>query len=153
MNYLILLILMLPIPLEVWYDTYCWRTGRDDKPSSTFFRVMAFILLSFVATIMLQGFRFDSITLGYLITGGLAGFGLHFLFFNYALNLSRKGVKIGYRKEGELLTPLFWVWELLLRLWVAWVTVLAFFHLDWIIDGVPQGTKLYEYFIYEKTKD
>jgi len=147
MNYLILLILMIPIPLEIWYDRYCWRTGRDDKPASTTLRVLAFILLSFLATFMLQGLGFDWTTLAYLITGGLAGFGLHFLLFNYSLNAARKGVKISFRKEGELLTPLWWVYELGIRMWVAYVTVLAFFHWEWVAVGVPQGTKLYEYFI------
>ena len=146
-NYLILLILMLPIPLEIIYDRWCWKTGRDDKPSSTIMRVLAFILLSFVATYMLQGLGFNWTTLAYLITGGLAGFGLHYLLFNYSLNVARPDKKISYRKEGELLTPLFWAFELGLRLWVAYVAVLSFFKWEWIADSVPQGTKLYEYFV------
>jgi hypothetical protein len=146
-NYLILLILMLPIPLEIIFDLNMWKDGLNDKPISTILRVISFVGFSFVATAYLQGLSMDWTTLAYLITGGLAGFGLHFLLFNYALNVARPDKKISYRKEGELLTPLFWVYELALRLFTSWVTVLSFFKWEWIAVGVPQGTKFYEYFI------
>ena len=141
-NWIILLMPLLIIYWEVRFDIWQWSRGKDDKPVSTWIRVFWFVVFAFITGFMLEG-NYWLITL----FAGIYFYVTHLLLFNYWLNLSRKGIKLSYRKDGEWWTDHTpWYGELFAKLWFYWVGWILLFHLDWVAGDYPD--KLIEFFMF-----
>jgi hypothetical protein len=138
-NLILIIVSILPIIGEVIFDKHRWMEGKDDKPLSTYLRVATFMVLALLFGYLSEfGFWIGA------FTGGLFLFGIHYMFFNTVLNISRPNIKWNYRKEGEFLTQFPWTIEVAVRMWVLYVTWASYFHWDWVLGDYPQT--LIEYF-------
>lgn len=141
---LILLIAFVIIVEEILYDHACWRKGLDDKPVSTIVRVIAFIVFSPVLVVM---YPTPELWYGFnLLTAGLFLFGTHLLFFDFSLNLTRKGKGFFYHKKGEIWYGIPPIGELFIKAVLAWAFWIAFFHWNWIQGDFPET--LIEFFMF-----
>ena len=138
-----MLIPFLPVVGEIAFDHWRWKNGKDDKPLSTYLRVVAFVFLA-IGMAFIVGVGNAWVV---LITAGIFLFATHLLFFDYSLNVTRKGKHIFYHADGELWNVAPWYGELFIKLVVYWSAWVAFFHWNWVCCG-EYPTKLIEYFMF-----
>lgn len=142
-NFITIILSLLPIPAEIAFDKWRWKQDKDDKPLSTYLRIGLFIILAIIIALIMPGTFLIT-----AITAGLYLFSTHLLLFNPLLNLARPGVKLSYRKEGEFWTertPIFG--EYFIKLVFQYATWATLFHWDWVCCyGYPD--KLIEYFMF-----
>ena len=126
-NYLVLLMLLIPLG-EIVLDKFLWSLKLPDKPASTIVRVVAF------AMFMLM---FELAGLSSWWQTFLLAFAIHFLVFDYALNIVREKNIFYVSDNGHwyenLRKKLPWYGELLFKIWFFLVAWGFYAHLDWIV--------------------
>ena len=141
-NWIIMAMSILPVFLEIKFDQWRWSQGKDDKPLSTYLRILVIVELAFITGFMLPG--------NYWVISLFAGvfyYVTHLLLFNYGLNIIRPDVKLGYRKKGEFWTERSpWYGELFVKLIFYWVGWVLLFHSDWVSGNYPDT--LIEFFMF-----
>lgn len=135
-NYLIIVLMTLPVWLEIIFDKWRWSQGKDDKPISTWLRGILMVFMAATLHALDIGHMFQSLVL--LVA-------THLVLFNPSLNKAR-GLDFFYRKEGEIWTylpiPVEWGIKLLIY-YSAWA---IFFHWDWVQGNYPD--RLIEFFMF-----
>ena len=137
--YLITFIVLTPIILEIIYDKWMWSQGKDDKPTSTIARIVYFIFI---------GIFFSALDIATVWQGALYAFGVHFLCFDFILNITREKSP-WYHSKADKETFYGFIYryptiEYFFKFIVYYSTWAAFYHLNWITGDYP--TKLIEYF-------
>jgi hypothetical protein len=142
MNWILLLLGFMPIPLEIAYDKYRWAEGKEDKPLSTYLRVGVFALIVIALAVMDVSDWWK--TLIFLTTT----FGV---FFDNILNLFRQPRKPLFyhpakKKKGifnmatyywetgwnMIANGVHWSMEVFIKFIIYWTGWMVMFHWDWI---------------------
>ena len=144
-NYLILLLMTLPVVAEVLTDKRLWSRMRDDKPLSTILRGVYFAALAVAFSFMGWAMWWQTLILASVT---------HTLLFDTAINIFREDRKPLFYHSKYGWWDKFWGWavsihwgvEVGLKLWLYYVGWIFFFHFEWVQGDYP--SRLIEYFMF-----
>jgi hypothetical protein len=81
LSFIEIILVILPVPLEIYYDINRWNDGKSDKPISTILRGIAFLLIGMINDWVLHNNTWWQTA--------ILCIGVHFMLFDYSLNLIR----------------------------------------------------------------